>query len=299
MTVPDSLRDQLQRSARLDAHPPVEAIIARGDKLARRRRLLATVLVVGVVGAAGVTGSVALTGGGSGTAKVVRTPSSALMPASTAPAPSTVPPTSVAPTSVAPASTVPATSVAPTSTPADRAAALLPAEIAAFTGAHGPEYAAAGPVESNGGIYAAISYNVATPNQGTNPHVAILSFDGTRWAPATDLTLDIGGMVLAPSTRATPIAVEHYTAASTPDFAVMVNYNAGPAVALISGAGGTWHRVTFSAPGRAAVDEVLNPTLGPSTVSSVVNTCVPDCAAGRMQRFTYHYSVTSGTMIGS
>jgi len=105
--------------------------------------------------------------------------------------------------------------------------------------------------------------------------------------------------VLAPGTQATPITIERYTATSTPDFAVIVNYNPGPALALVSGAGGTWHAVMFSAPGRATVDEVFNPTLGPSTIGSEVNLCVPDCAAGRMQHITYRYSVTSGTMIGS
>jgi hypothetical protein len=287
--MPDSLRDLLQRSARIDANPPVEAMMARGAKLARRRRLCAVVVFAALVGAASVTGTVALRGGRSGTAKVLQTPTPAPTPAST-------PPT----TPIAPTSTVPATSVAPTTAPAaDQAAALLPEEIAAYTAAHGPDYAAAGPAASSGGTYAAVSYNVATPNQGTYPHVAILSFDGTRWSEVTDLTLHIGGAVLAPSTRATPITVERYTAPSTPDFAVIVNYNAGPALALISRAGGTWHRVMFSAPGRPTVDEVLNPTLGSSSIGSDVNTCVPDCAAGRTEHLTYRYSMTSGTMIGS
>jgi len=293
--MPDTLREQLQRSVHADAHPPVDAIMARGDRLTRRRRVLATALVVGAVGAASVTGLVALSGGRSGTAKLVQTPASEPPPASTAPAPSAAPSTSVAPTSTVPVTSVPPTTIAS----AARAAALLPAETAAYAAAHGPDYAAAGPVASAGGTYAAISYNVATPNQGTHPHVAILSFDGTRWTQVTDLTLDIGGVVLAPGTNATPIEVEHYSTSATPDFAVFVNYNAGPSLALISAAGGTWHPVMFSAPGRAPVDEVLNPTLGPSTVGSEVNLCVPYCAAGRMQRITYRYSVTSGMMIGS
>ena len=81
--------------------------------------------------------------------------------------------------------------------------------------------------------------------------------------------------------------------------AVIVNYNAGPALALISRVGGSWRPVIFSAPGRSAVDEILNPTLGPTVIGSDLNTCVPDCASGTMQHLTYRYSPTSGTMIGS
>ena len=83
--MPDTLREQLQRSVHADAHPPVDAIMARGDRLTRRRRVLATALVVGAVGAASVTGLVALSGGRSGTAKLVQTPASEPPPACPAP----------------------------------------------------------------------------------------------------------------------------------------------------------------------------------------------------------------------
>ena len=160
---------------------------------------------------------------------------------------------------------------------------------------YGPAHASSGVVDTAAGAVAAVSYNVATPAAGTNPHVAVYSFTSGAWSKVADITLDVGGQVLpAPSTE-TPVTVVHLTGSVSPDFAVTVNYNDGPAAAIISQVGGTWHALTFSG-GHHGGDEIVNPTFAAGSVSERFNTCTPDCAAGTFVTTTYRYSAGTGQM---
>jgi len=170
------------------------------------------------------------------------------------------------------------------------------ATLDALVNSFGPFHATSGVVQTSSGDLAGVSYNVATATAGTRPHVAIFAFVGSTWTKVTDLTLDIGGEVLPATTKATPITVVHLTGSDTPDFAVIVNYNDGPAAAIISRADGSWHALTFSG-GPHGGDEIINPTFTATSVTERSNTCTPDCAAGTYITTTYRFSPQTGRMV--
>jgi len=182
----------------------------------------------------------------------------------------------------------------PSSTPVARPAPAAALDV--LVKGYGPSHATSGVTQTSRGDLAAVSYNAATPTAGTYPHVAIFDFVGTAWVKVTDITLDIGGEVLPPADNATPITVVHLTASDTPDFAVVVNYNDGPAAGIISRIDGSWHPLTFSG-GRHGGDEVFNPTFNATSVTERANTCTPSCAAGNYVTTTYRYSPQTGRMV--
>jgi hypothetical protein len=161
---------------------------------------------------------------------------------------------------------------------------------------YGKDYASSGVIQTPTGNLAAVSYNAATPASGTNPHVTIFAFDGSAWIKITDITLDLGGTVFPPNSNATPITTVHLSGSPTPDFAVIVNYNDGPAAAIISRAGGSWHPLTFSG-GPHGGDEIINPTFTAAAVTERANTCTPTCAAGNYTTTSYRYSPQSRRMV--
>ena len=160
---------------------------------------------------------------------------------------------------------------------------------------YGTVHATSAVAHSPSGDFAAVSYNVASPGAGTHPHVAIYAFAGGAWTTATDITLDIGGEVLPPPSNATPITLVHLTGGEAPDFAVVVDYNDGPAAAIISRTSGSWHALAFSG-GRHGGDEIHNPSFTDTAVVERVNTCTPECASGNYVTTTYRYSPGTGRM---
>jgi hypothetical protein len=192
-----------------------------------------------------------------------------------------------------PAQSEPATGGALRQGPASTSAARIDPGAAwdQLARGYGREYATSGVIQTTTGNVAAVSYNICC----NNPHVTILSFDGSAWIKVTDITLDIGGAVLAPSTRATPITAVHLSGSPTPDFAVIVNYNDGPAAAIISRVSGSWQPLTFSG-GPHGGNEIINPTFTLTEVTERSNTCTPNCAAGHYATTSYRYSPHTGHM---
>jgi hypothetical protein len=253
-----------------------------------RRRAARLAVVVAATGALIAAGLGVVVFGHTGAGTTVRTG---------APPPTarsmTTPLTSAPPTP----STTPRAGPPPAATTPNSSARVDPAAaLDALVKRHGASHASSGVIRTSNGELAAVSYNVAPPNGGTTPHVTILTFDGSTWVKVTDVALDLGGMVLPLASNATPITVVHLTGSATPDFAVIVNYNDGPAAAIISRARGSWRPLLFSG-GPHGGDEIINPTFTATAVAERANTCTPSCAAGNYVTTVYQYSQQTGTMV--
>ncbi|HVB26306.1 MAG TPA: hypothetical protein VNE21_00160 [Mycobacteriales bacterium] len=155
------------------------------------------------------------------------------------------------------------------------------------------EHANTGVIATANGDIAAVSFNTTSAGGGTELAVQILAFQGGGWTKTATITLGIGGVVQAPATNTTPIIAMNITDSATPDFAVAVSYNDGPAAAIISSVGGTWHALTFTGGPHPGADEIINPTFTPNGVTERYTTCTPTCAAGTY--ITVEYRYTPGT----
>ena len=159
------------------------------------------------------------------------------------------------------------------------------------------EHANTGVIGTPNGDIAAVSFNVRPSAGGTQPVVQILAFQGGGWTKVATVTLDVGGVVQSPVTNTTPISATHLTGSATPDFAVIVSYNDGPAGAIVSDVGGTWHALAFTGgPHSGGNDEITDPTFTSTGVTERFNTCTPDCAAGSYSTVTYRYAPQTGKM---
>jgi hypothetical protein len=265
---------------------PAWRLVERRVRVRRRLARLAVVAAAAVACIAAGLGVAVLGNAGAGT--TVRTggpPSTAPPPrARSTKAPST-PPTTRRP-ELAP--------VGPTATTTARVDPAAALDV--LVKSHGASHASSGVIQTSIGVLAAVSYNVGTANAGTTPHVTILSFDGSTWVKVTDIALDLGGLVLPPASNATPITVVHFTGSAAPDFAVVVNYNDGPAAAIVSLASGAWRPLIFTG-GPHGGDEIINPTFTATAVAERANTCTPSCAAGNYVTTVYRYSQQTGTMV--
>lgn len=159
-------------------------------------------------------------------------------------------------------------------------------------------FATSGIIRTGADPIAAVSYQAR--QSPAYPAVGIfeLSPASGTWTTLATLQLPIGGEVLSASTNDTPVTAEDVTGGPLPDFAVVVSYNAGPATAIASDAGGNWHLLTFSGPSSFNAQEVMQATFPrPDVVVSISNSCQPDCASGQQVSTTYQYESSTGELV--
>jgi hypothetical protein len=130
------------------------------------------------------------------------------------------------------------------------------------------------------------------------PEVDIYRWQRRTWRPLAHVDLDVGGSVAADANATTtPISTVDLTAAKPPELVVTVHYNAGPATAVISAVGGSWHALTYhgglTQDGHERFDAHVH---ADGTITSHENDCVPNCAQGHTVTTAYRFVPATGQL---
>ncbi len=148
-------------------------------------------------------------------------------------------------------------------------------------------------VITNGGATVAA---VATPARDmgkVNPSVVVLHLTGSSWKPVATFRR---ASFDTPLGRYTPILVGQLTGAASTDFFVQLAGADHTQGVVASNVGGHWHLVSFRK-GRTASVTGTNADIVGSSISTSINNCVPDCAAGKYTYVNYTYSPEAGAFI--
>jgi hypothetical protein len=129
------------------------------------------------------------------------------------------------------------------------------------------------------------------------PEVDIYRWQRRTWRPLAQVDLDVGGSVADANAATTPISAVDLTAAKPPELVVTVHYNAGPATAVISAFGGSWHALTYhgglTQDGHERFDAHVDAA---GTITSHENDCVPNCAQGHTVTTAYRFVPATGRL---
>lgn len=128
------------------------------------------------------------------------------------------------------------------------------------------------------------------------PQVLLYRWERTAWKRADTFVLDVGGSVAADNGTATPITTADLTSAAEPELLVTVHYNAGPATAVLSKYGGSWHPLVFHGGVTRAGDERFDVHVRGNTLTSRENDCLPNCAQGHPRTTIFRFNPATGRL---
>lgn len=200
--------------------------------------------------------------------------------------------------SVAHSSTTASASTSSTTSPSENVAAAQ-AALGPLVLQFGSTHSDSGVVPSGQGLLAAVSYDGPSGGSGsstTGGLINVYRWDGTAWADLATLGVGVGldeAQTTGTGTGTTPpIAVEHYTSPSIPDFDVGLVGGDHAGAVVVSDVGGNWHLLPIQHKGDGP--EFINPTLNGMTIIEHSNDCTPNCAQGSITATTFAFNVASG-----